>query len=50
MIAQQATASMEADVLIIGSGAGGATTATVLAEAGFAPADIQALEKSKAVG
>ena len=35
MIAQQATASMEADVLIIGSGAGGATTATVLAEAGF---------------
>lgn len=35
MIAQQATAQMEADILIIGSGAGGATTAAVLAEAGF---------------
>jgi choline dehydrogenase-like flavoprotein len=35
MVAQQATASMDADVLIIGSGAGGATTATVLAEAGL---------------
>ncbi len=35
MIAQAATAAMEADVLVIGSGAGGATTATVLAEAGL---------------
>ena len=35
MTAQPATAAMDADVLIIGSGAGGATTATVLAEAGF---------------
>ena len=35
MTAQQATAKMDADVLIIGSGAGGATTATVLAEAGL---------------
>lgn len=35
MAAQQATASMDADVLIIGSGAGGATTATILAEAGL---------------
>lgn len=35
MSAQPATASMDAEVLIIGSGAGGATTATVLAEAGF---------------
>lgn len=35
MIAQLATSSMEADVLVIGSGAGGATTATVLAEAGL---------------
>ncbi|MGB8859320.1 MAG: GMC family oxidoreductase [Ilumatobacteraceae bacterium] len=33
--AQPATAAMDADVLIIGSGAGGATTATVLAEAGL---------------
>lgn len=32
---ERATAAMEADVLVIGSGAGGATTATVLAEAGF---------------
>ncbi len=35
MIAQHATASMDAEVLVVGSGAGGATTATVLAEAGF---------------
>lgn len=35
MIAQQATPSMDAEILVIGSGAGGATTATVLAEAGF---------------
>lgn len=35
MTAQPATSSMHADVLIIGSGAGGATTATVLAEAGL---------------
>lgn len=35
MTAQPATATMDADVLIIGSGAGGATTATVLAEAGL---------------
>ncbi len=35
MAAQQATAAMDADVLIVGSGAGGATTATVLAEAGL---------------
>jgi len=35
MIAQQATAQMDAEVLIIGSGAGGATTAAVLAEAGL---------------
>ena len=35
MAAQQATAAMDADVLIIGSGAGGATTATILAEAGL---------------
>lgn len=34
-LAQPATATMDADVLIIGSGAGGATTATVLAEAGL---------------
>ncbi len=34
-IASPATSSMDAEVLIIGSGAGGATTATVLAEAGF---------------
>jgi choline dehydrogenase-like flavoprotein len=30
-----ATTQMEADILIVGSGAGGATTAAVLAEAGF---------------
>jgi choline dehydrogenase-like flavoprotein len=35
VIAQQATTEMEADVLIIGSGAGGATTAAILAEAGY---------------
>lgn len=35
MIAQQATSSMDAEILVIGSGAGGATTATVLAEAGY---------------
>ncbi len=35
MTAQPATAKLDADVLVIGSGAGGATTATVLAEAGF---------------
>ena len=33
--AQRATTRMDADVLIIGSGAGGATTASVLAEAGL---------------
>jgi choline dehydrogenase-like flavoprotein len=33
--AQPATTRMHADVLVIGSGAGGATTATELAEAGF---------------
>ena len=32
---QPATSAMDAQVLIIGSGAGGATTATVLAEAGY---------------
>ena len=35
MTAQPATAKLDANVLVIGSGAGGATTATVLAEAGF---------------
>lgn len=35
MMAAPATAEMDAEVLVIGSGAGGATTATVLAEAGF---------------
>lgn len=35
MIHQAATASLDAEVLIIGSGAGGATTAAVLAEAGI---------------
>lgn len=35
MIAAPATRSMDAEVLIIGSGAGGATTAAVLAEAGL---------------
>lgn len=35
MIATQATPHMDAEVLVIGSGAGGATTASVLAEAGF---------------
>ncbi|MFM7686248.1 MAG: FAD-dependent oxidoreductase [Actinomycetota bacterium] len=35
MIAQQATAGMDAEILVIGSGAGGATTATILAEAGL---------------
>ncbi len=35
MIAQVASVSMDADVLVIGSGAGGATTAAVLAEAGL---------------
>ncbi|MFZ4718071.1 MAG: FAD-dependent oxidoreductase [Ilumatobacteraceae bacterium] len=35
MIATAATGRMDADVLVIGSGAGGATTATVLAEAGL---------------
>ena len=35
MIPTPATELMDAEVLIIGSGAGGATTAAVLAEAGF---------------
>jgi choline dehydrogenase-like flavoprotein len=35
MIISDAAAQMEAEVLVIGSGAGGATTAAVLAEAGF---------------
>ena len=35
MIATRATPQMDAEVLVIGSGAGGATTASVLAEAGF---------------
>ena len=35
MIAVAATTQMDAEVLVIGSGAGGATTAAVLAEAGF---------------
>lgn len=35
MIATHAHPSMDAEVLVIGSGAGGATTAAVLAEAGF---------------
>jgi choline dehydrogenase-like flavoprotein len=35
MIATAAEPSMDAEVLVIGSGAGGATTAAVLAEAGF---------------
>ena len=35
MIAVEATTKMDAEVLVIGSGAGGATTAAVLAEAGF---------------
>lgn len=35
MIAVAATADMDAEVLVIGSGAGGSTTAAVLAEAGF---------------
>ncbi len=35
MIATEASPSMDAEVLVIGSGAGGATTAAMLAEAGF---------------
>jgi len=35
MITTAATPSMDAEVLVIGSGAGGATTAAILAEAGF---------------
>jgi choline dehydrogenase-like flavoprotein len=35
MIASRATAIMDADVLVIGSGAGGATTAAIIAEAGL---------------
>lgn len=35
MTAERATARMDADVLVIGSGAGGACTAAILAEAGF---------------
>ena len=35
MIAARATATMDADVLVIGSGAGGATTAAIIAEAGL---------------
>ena len=35
MITTTATPVMDAEVLVIGSGAGGATTAAVLAEAGF---------------
>ena len=35
MIARPADAAMDAEVLVIGSGAGGATTAAVLAEAGI---------------
>jgi choline dehydrogenase-like flavoprotein len=35
MIAVAATSHMDAEVLVVGSGAGGATTASVLAEAGF---------------
>ncbi|MEY2522883.1 MAG: hypothetical protein QOJ66_1448 [Ilumatobacteraceae bacterium] len=35
MIAVEATTQMDGEVLVIGSGAGGATTAAVLAEAGF---------------
>ncbi|MDP9465353.1 MAG: GMC family oxidoreductase [Actinomycetota bacterium] len=35
MIAVDATSHMDAEVLVVGSGAGGATTAAVLAEAGF---------------
>ncbi|MGZ7011303.1 MAG: FAD-dependent monooxygenase, partial [Ilumatobacteraceae bacterium] len=35
MISTAATSVMDAEVLVIGSGAGGATTASVLAAAGF---------------
>lgn len=44
MNVHQATANMDAEVLIIGSGAGGATTATVLAEAGI---DVLVVEEGK---